>query len=73
LVAAMNGAGDTRPPMIVAFLANWPVKLPLCWALAIPFGYGTTGVWVGMLVSILVEAAIVAWWFRRGSWKTRKV
>lgn len=73
LVAAMNGAGDTRPPMIVAFLANWPVKLPLCWALAMPFGYGTTGVWVGMLVSILVEAAIVAWWFRRGSWKTRKV
>ena len=28
LGSAMNGAGDTKPPMIVAFLANWPVKLP---------------------------------------------
>ena len=73
LVAAMNGAGDTRPSMIVTFLANWPVKLPLCWALAIPFGYGTNGVWTGMLVSMLVEAAIIAWWFRRGTWKTRRI
>src|SRR5262245_25387854 len=27
LVSAMNGAGDTKPPMITAFLANWPIKL----------------------------------------------
>lgn len=73
LVAAMNGAGDTRPPMIVTFLSNWPIKLPLCWALAIPFGYGTNGIWTGMLVSMVVEAAIIAWWFRRGTWKTRRV
>jgi putative MATE family efflux protein len=73
LVAAMNGAGDTRPPMIVTFLANWPLKLPLCWALAIPFAYGTNGVWTGMLVSMLVEAAIIAWWFRRGTWKMRRI
>lgn len=73
LVAAMNGAGDTRPPMVVTFLANWPLKLPLCWALALPLGYGTNGVWIGMLVSMVVEAAIIAWWFRRGTWKTRRV
>jgi putative MATE family efflux protein len=73
LVAAMNGAGDTRPPMVVAFLANWPIKLPLCWALAVPFGYGTNGIWTGMLVSIVVEAAIVTWWFRYGTWKRRRV
>ena len=30
LVSAMNGAGDTQPPMIAAFVANWLVKLPLC-------------------------------------------
>jgi putative MATE family efflux protein len=73
LVAAMNGAGDTRPAMIVTFLANWPLKLPLCWLLAIPFAYGTNGVWIGMLVSMLVEAAIIVWFFRRGTWKTRRI
>lgn len=73
LVAAMNGAGDTRVPMIAAFLANWPVKLPLAWALAVPFGYGLEGVWWGLFVSVLLEAAIIALWFRRGEWKTRVV
>ena len=73
LVAAMNGAGDTRVPMIAAFLANWPVKLPLAWALAVPFGYGLEGVWWGIFVSVLLEAALVALWFRRGAWKTRVV
>ena len=56
LGSAMNGAGDTKPPMIAAFLANWPVKLPLCWALALPLGYGIEGVWVGMFLSIVFES-----------------
>ena len=73
LVAAMNGAGDTRVPMMAAFLANWPVKLPLAWALAVPFGYGLDGVWWGLFVSVLLEAVLVALWFRRGRWKTRAV
>ena len=61
------------PAMIVTIVANWPIKLPLCWALALPMGYGTNGVWIGMLVSMVVEAAIIAWWFRRGTWKTRQI
>jgi len=73
MVAAMNGAGDTRVPMIAAFLANWPVKLPLAWALAVPFGYGLEGVWWGLFVSVLLEAVLVALWFRRGAWKSRVV
>lgn len=73
LAAAMNGAGDTRPPMIAALIANWPVKLPLAYALALPFGYGTSGVWMGMLLSMLLEASVLAWWFRRGRWLTKTV
>jgi putative MATE family efflux protein len=71
--AAMNGAGDTRPPMIAAFLANWPLKLPLAWALAIPFGLGVAGVWWGMFVSILAEAIALWFWFRRGRWTQTSV
>jgi putative MATE family efflux protein len=73
LVAAMNGAGDTKAPMIIAFVSNWPIKLPLAWALAIPFGYGLDGVWIGLFVSILLEAALIAAWFRTGRWKTKEV
>ena len=73
LGSAMNGAGDTKPPMIAAFLANWPVKLPLCWLLARPFGYGIHGVWVGMFVSIVFEAVVMYAWYRRGTWLAKKV
>jgi putative MATE family efflux protein len=73
LVSAMNGAGDTKPPMITAFLANWPVKLPLSYALAVPFAWGINGVWIGMLVSIVFEALVMFIWYQRGTWKTKKV
>ena len=73
LVSAMNGAGDTKPPMITAFLANWPVKLPLSYVLALPLGYGIDGVWIGMFVSIVFEAIVVFVWYRRGTWKAKRV
>ena len=73
LVAAMNGAGETRVPMIAAFLANWPLKLPLAYTLAVPLAYGINGVWTGMLISIVVEALVVIAWFRRGTWKVKQV
>ena len=73
LVAAMNGAGDTKVPMIAAFLSNWPIKLPLAWVLAVPLGWGLDGVWTALFVSILLEAALIVAWFRTGRWKTREV
>ena len=73
LAAAMNGAGDTRPPMLAALLSNWPIKLPLAYVLAVPMEYGTSGVWMGMLGSMLLEASLLTLWFRRGHWRTKAV
>jgi len=73
LVSAMNGAGDTKPPMVTAFLANWPIKLPLCYVLAVSLSYGVNGVWIGMLASIIFEAFAAVIWYRRGTWKTKTV
>ncbi len=73
LFSAMNGAGDTRPPMLIAFLANWPVKLPLAYVMALPLGYGVNGVWFGMFVSLVFEALLAAWWYRRGTWKAKNI
>jgi putative MATE family efflux protein len=73
LGAAMNGAGDTKPPMVIAFIANWLVKLPLAYLLAVPFGYGIDGVWLGMFVSIVFEALVMFAWYRRGTWESKRV
>jgi putative MATE family efflux protein len=73
LGSAMNGAGDTKPPMIAAFLANWPLKVPLAYVLALPLGYGINGVWIAMFVSMVFESLIMFAWYRRGTWKTKRL
>jgi putative MATE family efflux protein len=73
LASAMNGAGDTKPPMIAAFLANWPIKIPLAYLLALPLGFGIDGVWIGMFVSIIFEAVAMFIWYRRETWLGKQV
>lgn len=71
--AAMNGAGDTRPPMVVALLANWVVKLPLAYLLAVAWGIGVNGVWWAMFISLLFESVATFVWYRRDGWTRAQV
>jgi Na+-driven multidrug efflux pump len=66
-----QGAGDTFPPMLASLIANAPVKLVLAYLLAKPLGMGIQGVWVAIAVSVIVEAAIIAYYFWQGRWKER--
>lgn len=71
--AVMNGAGDTRPPMVLAIASNWLIKLPLAYALAIPLGAGVEGIWWAMAASILFENAGLWLWYRRDRWMHAEV
>jgi Na+-driven multidrug efflux pump len=71
--AVMSGAGDTRPPMVIAILSNWGVKLPLAYWLAITRDVGVEGIWWAMFVSIVFEAGALLFWFRRDRWMHAKV
>lgn len=66
-----QGAGDTFPPMVASLVANAPVKLLLAYLLAKPLGMGIRGVWVAIAVSVVVEAAIISFYFWKGRWKDR--
>ena len=66
--AVMQGAGDTRPPMVIAILSNWVVKLPLAYWLAITRGVGVEGIWWAMGISIVFEAGAQLTWYRRDRW-----
>ncbi len=70
---AQRGAGDTRPPMVAALIANWAVKIPVAWALVALTGFGLTGVWVAIGASILVEAVLLGFWYYRGGWQRREL
>jgi Na+-driven multidrug efflux pump len=70
--AVFKGAGDTAPPMIGAFLANWVVKIPLAYLFS-SLGMNSDGVWIAIAVSVVAEALVVWILFRRGMWKNKIV
>ena len=67
---SLQGAGDTRSPMVITFismLAMWG----LCW-LGSHF-FGLKGVWQGILVAAIINSLLILYWFRRGNWQRLKI
>jgi putative MATE family efflux protein len=70
LVAAFNGAGDTRTPTILNLAIFWAFEIPLAWLLAHPLGMGPRGVFVAIAIAFSAMAVVSAVLFRQGKWKT---
>ncbi len=72
-VQAFNGAGDTMTPTWINLVFFWLIQIPLAWALALPLGFGHSGVFWGVFVSETAVGLFTLWLFSRGRWKTVKV
>jgi len=70
--ATFRGSGHTVPPMVMALVRLWVLRVFLAWALAYPLGFGTTGMWSGMALSNFLGGLALVLWLGRGTWK-RKV
>ncbi len=70
--ATFRGSGHTVPPMVMAIVRLWVLRVFLAWALAYPLGFGTTGMWAGMALSNFLGGLVLVLWLSRGTWK-RKV
>jgi len=73
ITAAFNGAGDTATPTVLNLVCFWLCQIPLAWALAFHTGLGVNGVYVAVVVSDSLLAALGILLFRRGRWKQVKV
>jgi putative MATE family efflux protein len=73
ITAAFNGAGDTATPTSLNLICFWLCQIPLAWALAFHTGLGPNGVYVAVVVSDSLLAALGILLFRRGKWKQVKV
>lgn len=71
--AVFKGSGYTVPPMVSALVANWVIKLPVAYILALPLNLGTNGIWWAISISVMAELLILLPWYRRGGWSRREI
>ena len=68
---ALNGAGDTVSPMVMTFICQLGIGLLL--VILLSYLVGIKGVWIGIALSNVVQGVLMWLWFRRGTWKTKKL
>lgn len=71
--AVFRGSGHTVPPMIMAIVRLWGLRVFLSWLFGYQLGFGTTGMWAGMTLSNVLAGVGMYLWMRKGTWKLRVV
>ncbi|HMB63543.1 MAG TPA: MATE family efflux transporter, partial [Eudoraea sp.] len=66
---AFNGAGDTKTPTKINFIAFWLFQLPFAYIAAITFELGALGVFMAITFAEVMLSVIAILWFRKGHWK----
>lgn len=73
ITGALQGAGDTRFPMVVTFMGIWIFRVLGIYILAIRMDMGLIGAWIAIVIDIVVRGSILMVRFLRGKWKHIKV
>ena len=69
----LHGAGDTVPPMIITAVSLLGIRIPLAYFLPRLFPLNTQGIWLAIALSTVLEGSVVAFWFKSGRWKKKKI
>lgn len=54
--SALRGLQDVKIPSTFIFISYWIIGLPLGYWLAFPGGFGSTGIWLGLLIGLTLTA-----------------
>jgi len=68
-----RGSGRTRLALVFAFVGYIVLRSALAYLLAVPMGWGATGIWYGEAASNVLMALLTLAYFRRGTWTNRLV
>jgi len=71
--AVFRGSGHTVPPMIMAIVRLWGLRVFLSWLFGYKLGFGTTGMWAGMTLSNFLAGIAMYLWMLRGTWKAKVI
>lgn len=69
LSRTMQGAGYTKVPFWITFIAWLIIRVTLAYVLAIVFNLQSTGVWIGISVSTIISGILSYLVFKQGKWK----
>lgn len=70
---ALQGAGDTRFPMIVFGTSSWLLFVPLTYLAALQWGGGIVGGWAVAAFHLALVSGILTVRFRSGVWKHQRI
>jgi len=65
----LRAAGDAKFTMLVSIISMWLLRVGGSYILAMNFGWGVYGVWIGMFMDWVLRSIAFAWRFLRGKWK----
>lgn len=69
----LQGAGDTRIPMLFSIISLWVLEFPISYILSTHTNLNQTGLWIAMPVTNLILALAGFLYFKSGNWKNIKL
>lgn len=70
VLGALRGLQDVKIPTYITFVAYWIVGFPICYILGKVLGYGSQGIWIGLLAGLSVSAVLL---YLRFNYLTKKL
>lgn len=59
VLGALRGLQDVKIPTFITFIAYWVVGFPISFVLGKVMGFGSQGIWVGLLAGLTVSAVLL--------------
>jgi MATE family multidrug resistance protein len=70
ILGGLRGLQDVNVPSLLTFIAYWIIGFPVCYYLGSIAGFGTFGIWIGLLIALTCSAIML---FFRFNYLTNKL
>ena len=64
VLGALRGLQDVKIPTYITFVAYWVIGFPICYILGKELGFGSQGIWIGLLAGLTSSAIMLFLRFR---------